>query len=224
MKTKRHSVLLVEDDEATRARLARAIETRPELRLSGVAASCREAIAALEREAPDVLLTDLGLPDGSGIDVIREVRRRGWATESMAITVFGDEQHVLAAIEAGATGYLLKDGSSDYVTASILQLLAGGSPISPPIARHLLTRFRDEAPAPETPEREPVPSLTEREREVLLYLVKGFTAPEIGRFLDISGHTVASHVKNIYRKLEVRSRGEAVYEAMQLGLVKERDD
>jgi DNA-binding NarL/FixJ family response regulator len=224
MKAKRHSVLLVEDDEATRARLARAIETRPELRLMGLAASCREAIAALDREAPDVLLTDLGLPDGSGIDIIREVRRRGLATESMAITVFGDERHVVAAVEAGATGYLLKDGSSDYVTESILQLLAGGSPISPPIARHLLTRFRDEPSPPKGAEREPVPALTEREREVLLYLVKGFTGPEIGRFLGISGHTVASHVKSIYRKLEVRSRGEAVYEAMQLGLVEEREE
>jgi DNA-binding NarL/FixJ family response regulator len=224
MTAKRHSVLLVEDDEATRARLARAIETRPELRLSAVAASCGEAVAALDREAPDVLLTDLGLPDGSGIDVIREVRRRRLATESMAITVFGDERHVVAAIEAGATGYLLKDGSSEYVTESILQLLAGGSPISPPIARHLLTRFRDEpSPSRETA-RGPVPSLTEREREVLLFLVKGFTGPEIGGFLGISGHTVASHVKNIYRKLEVRSRGEAVYEAMQLGLVKEQDE
>jgi DNA-binding NarL/FixJ family response regulator len=224
MKAKRHSVLLVEDDEVTRARLARAIETHPELRLSGTAGSCREAIAALGREAPDVLLTDLGLPDGNGIDLIREVRRRELATESMAITIFGDERHVVAAVEAGATGYLLKDGSSDYVTESILQLLAGGSPISPPIARHLLTRFRDEGSPPKGMEREPVPSLTEREREVLLYLVKGFTGPEIGGFLGISGHTVASHVKNIYRKLEVRSRGEAVYEAMQLGLVKEQDE
>jgi DNA-binding NarL/FixJ family response regulator len=233
MKRTRHSVLLVEDDEATRTRLARAIEAHPELRVSGSAASCREALAALEREPPDVLLTDLGLPDGSGIDVIREVRRRGLATESMAITVFGDERHVVAAIEAGATGYLLKDGTSEYVTESILQLLAGGSPISPSIARQLLTRFRAER-APPTDARarpdtagtapdEPVPSLTEREREVLLYLVKGFTGPEIGRFLEISGHTVASHVKNIYRKLEVRSRGEAVYEAMQLRLIEEQE-
>lgn len=223
MNQKRHSVLLVEDDEPTCARLAGAIETRPELRLAGTAASCADAIAALDRDVPDVLLTDLGLPDGSGIDIIREVRRRGLASECMAITVFGDERHVVAAIEAGATGYLLKDGSSHYVTESILQLVAGGSPISPSIARHLLTRFRDAPPAPRGAPGDPVPSLTEREREVLLYLVKGFTGPEIGRFIDISAHTVASHVKSIYRKLEVRSRGEAVYEALQLGLVKEHE-
>lgn len=222
MTATRHSVLLVEDDEATRARLARAVEAHPHLRLSHGAASCRDARAALARETPDVLLTDLGLPDGSGIDLIREVRRRGLPTEAMVITVFGDERHVIAAIEAGATGYLLKDGASNYVTDSILQLLAGGAPISPPIARHLLTRFRDEATRP--PPREAAPALTEREREVLLYLVKGFTGPEIGRFLAISAHTVASHVKSIYRKLEVRSRGEAVYEALQLGLVPDGED
>jgi DNA-binding NarL/FixJ family response regulator len=222
MKAKRHAVLLVEDDEPTRVRLARAIASRAELRLIASAGSCREALAALDREVPDVLLTDLGLPDGSGIDLIREVRRRALATECMAVTVFGDERHVVAAIEAGATGYLLKDGSSEYLTDSILQLLAGGSPISPLIARQLLSRFREEPPPRQDSTQESAPSLTEREREVLLYLVKGFTGPEIGALLGISGHTVASHVKNIYRKLAVRSRGEAVYEAMQLGLVKEQ--
>jgi DNA-binding NarL/FixJ family response regulator len=134
----------------------------------------------------------------------------------MVITVFGDEQHVVAAIEAGATGYILKDGSSQYIADSILELVHGGAPISPAIARHLLRRFRELSPPVRAPD---APGLTGREQEVLGLLVKGFTFAEIGDLLGISAHTVTTHVKHIYAQLAVRSRAEAVYEAMQLGLV-----
>ena len=217
---KRHSILLVEDDEVTRSRLAQAIRTHPELELVGEAGSLEAARAAIARRTPDVLLVDLGLPDGSGVDLIREAKRDNAPTEAMVITVFGDEQHVVAAIEAGATGYILKDGSSRYVADSILELVRGGAPISPAIARHLLRRFREPSPPAPAPD---APDLTGREREVLGLLVKGFTFAEIGDLLGISAHTVTTHVKHIYGKLEVRSRAEAVYEAMQLGLVEGKD-
>jgi DNA-binding NarL/FixJ family response regulator len=138
------------------------------------------------------------------------------------VTIFGDEAHVVAAIEAGALGYLLKDGTPDYIAGSILDMLAGGSPISPPIARYLLKRFRSLETTPGTP---PVrlPRLSEREREVLGLIVKGFSYAEIARLLGVSAHTVTTHVRSIYGKLEVHSRGEAVYEALQLGLVKIED-
>lgn len=217
----RHSVLLVEDDDATRAHLAKEIAAHPELRLLGAAASCREARMRLAESEPDVMLVDLGLPDGSGADLIRELSARRARTESMVITVFGDESHVVAAIEAGATGYLLKDASSEGIGRAILELLGGGSPISPAIARHLLKRFHSPARAEPPGRSVDLPGLTEREHEVLTLLVKGFTYSEIARLLAISAHTVTSHVRHIYRKLEVRSRAEAVYEALQLGLVKE---
>jgi len=218
---KPHTVLLVEDNDAMRARLAHAVEQSPGLRLVGVASSCREARDQLDSVTPEILLVDLGLPDGSGIDVIRDAKRRMSGIEAMVITVFGDEKHVMSAIEAGATGYVLKDGSNEYIGESILELVRGGSPISPAIARHLLRRFRD--PAPPLGADEEVPGLTEREHEVLRLLVKGFTFQEIGKLLDISAHTVTTHVKHIYEKLEVRSRAEAVYEALQMGIIK-RDE
>ena len=218
---KQYDVLLVEDDDATRARLARAVERNPQLCLRRAVGTFAEAVESFANGLPDVLLTDLGLPDGNGIELIRELKRRGASTEVLVITVFGDEKHVVAAIEAGATGYLLKDGSDEYIGNSILELIHGGSPISPAIARHLLKRFHGEPPEPPGGGA-PVPKLTEREREVLELLVKGFTFGEIGDLLDISAHTVTSHVKHIYVKLEVRSRAEAVYEAMTLGLVRER--
>ncbi len=216
----RHGVLLVEDDEPTRERLARVIAEHPALELLAAVGSCAEARRELERCEPAVLLTDLGLPDGDGVALIREVRGRGYKTEAMVVTIFGDEQHVVAAIQAGAMGYLLKDGSPDYIGESILEMLAGGSPISPPIARYLLRRFRTPEAGPPAPDAAELPHLSEREREVLGLIVKGFSYAEAARLMGVSPHTVTAHVRNIYGKLEVHSRGEAVYEALQLGLVK----
>ncbi|HEB91408.1 MAG TPA: response regulator transcription factor [Deltaproteobacteria bacterium] len=212
------TVLLVEDKPRTRRRIASAIEAASGLRLVGTAANVAEGRSALERETPDVLLTDLGLPDGSGIELIREVRQRGRPTQSMVVTVFADEDHVISAIEAGAAGYLLKDALEDEIVDSISELAGGGSPISPSIARHILRRFRAAA---EPAQEKSGPGLSERELEVLSLVAKGFSSPEIARILDLSPHTIKTHVRHIYGKLEVGSRGEAVYEAVQRGILRE---
>jgi len=214
----RRRVLIIEDNEPTRERLVRAIAAHPEeLELAAAVGTCREALLALRRDPPEVLLVDLDLPDGHGIELIRAARALSSDTQSMVVTVFGDEKSVLGAIEAGARGYLLKDASAEGVGVAILQLLAGGSPITPAIAQHLILRFQERAPSVE---REAGPSLSRRELEVLELVVKGFTFPEIAGLLALSPHTVGTFVRRIYRKLEVRSRGEAVFEALQLGLVK----
>src|SRR5690606_8872833 len=152
----------------------------------------------------------------------------------LVVTMFGDEQHVVASIEAGATGYLLKDASSERVAAAIHELRAGGAPISPSIARRVLARFRIAAAsppaagaaAPAGPGRPPhdgsVPAespLTPRETEILRMVAKGLSFETVGEVIGISPHTVVTHVKKIYRKLAVHSRGEAVYEASQMGLL-----
>jgi DNA-binding NarL/FixJ family response regulator len=214
----RRRILIVEDDEPTRERLARAVSARSaELELTEAVGTVREGVLSLRRDPPEVLLVDLGLPDGSGIELIRAARALSSDVLSMVVTVFGDEKSVLGAIEAGARGYLLKDQSEEDVGTAIQQLLAGGSPITPAIAQHLILRFQEHPPRA-TPE--PAPSLSQREREVLDLVVKGFTFSEIARLLELSPHTVGTFVRRIYRKLEVRSRGEAVFEALQLGLVR----
>jgi len=211
------TVLLVEDDDHTRERLAGIIEATEGLTLQGSAGNFADAQTLLADDLPDVLLTDLGLPDGSGIDLIKQVRVEGSSTEAMVISVFGDERHVIAALEAGAAGYILKDGTTEHIGKSLLQLLDGGSPISAPIARHLLKRWQPAEPVAQA--EVDVPPLSEREIEVLTAVAKGFTYNEISDVFGISFHTVSSHVKHIYRKLEVRSRSEAVYEAVNLGLI-----
>lgn len=214
-----YSVLLVEDDAPTRERLARIIAAHSHLDLLPTCGNLAQGMEGLCVHTPDVLLTDLGLPDGHGVELIRAARHKDVRIEIMVISVFGDERNVINAIEAGATGYLLKDGDSRYIGESILELMAGGSPISPAIARHLLKRFST-VPKVATPrDNESTPHLTKRETDVLNGVAKGLTYLEIAEVLSMSLHTVTSHIKNIYRKLEVRSRSEAVFEALQLGLI-----
>ena len=212
------TVMIVEDDPAFLTRFCKIIASDADLALFGAVADLASARQAMSKSAPDVLLTDLGLPDGSGIDLIRETSRRYPTTDIMVVTVFGDEEHVLPAIEAGATGYILKDSIPEEFVGLITQLRAGGSPISPIIARQLLKRFKS---GPIPPDQKPTDDagLSARESEVLSLIAKGFSFAEIARLLTISTHTVTTHVKKIYQKLAVHSRGEAVYEASKLGLL-----
>jgi DNA-binding NarL/FixJ family response regulator len=216
------SVIIVEDEPEFRRRFAQIVENEPSMRLVGVAANKREAQALIERENFDVMMIDLGLPDGSGIDLIRSVSQKKPDVDIMVVTVFGDEQHVVSSIEAGATGYILKDSTPADVISCIRLLRAGGSPVSPVVARSVLRAIRNRM-GPSTPTRVANPEsnpLSARETEILQLLAKGMSFNEIGEILGISPHTVTAHIKKIYRKLAVHSRGEAVYEATQMGLLK----
>ncbi|MEZ5739807.1 MAG: response regulator transcription factor [Burkholderiaceae bacterium] len=224
------SVLIVEDDPDALHRVAQVISSCADMRLAGTASTVAQGRAMLDAGPVDVLLTDLGLPDGSGLELIEHASRVLPGIEIAVLTVFADETHVLAAIENGATGYLLKDGTDANLAESIRQLVAGGSPISPSIARHVLRRLspaggqgqgaRANEPLNRAPANGDKSLLTGRESDVLQQIAKGFSYEEISHSLGISVHTVTTHIKNIYRKLAVRSRGEAVFEAVQLGLIR----
>ena len=224
MSTEPISIIIVEDEPEFRRRFAQIIENEPTMRLAGVAANKREAQALIDRENFDVMLIDLGLPDGTGIDLIRNVSQRKPDVDIMVVTVFGDEQHVVSSIEAGATGYILKDSTPADVISCIRLLRAGGSPVSPVVARSVLRAIRSRmGSGTATPTRTANPEnnpLSARETEILQLLAKGMSFNEIGEILGISPHTVTAHIKKIYRKLAVHSRGEAVYEASQMGLLK----
>ena len=207
------TVLLVEDEPNASERVHQALGGASSLRVVGTAGSLAEAKHLLAKNVPDLLIADLGLPDGSGIELIRSVARRGLPTLCLVNTVFADDQSVFDALEAGALGYLLKDESAEELRRCTLELLAGGSPMSPSIARKVLGRFRAPRDAPEKP------NLSAREREVLELIVKGFKYNEIAQLLGVSAATVATHAQHIYRKLAVNSRSEAAYEAAQLGLI-----
>ena len=231
------TVLIVEDEPAFQRRLSEAVQADPQLNLLALVSNGAAAKALLDAQAPDVMLVDLGLPDIDGLDVIRHVARHHPACDVMVVTVFGDEGHLMSSIEAGATGYLLKDASDERIAAAIHELRAGGAPISPGLARRVLAHLRvghsaaAGTPAAGTPPGAPggtvspgAPAsvdspLTERETEILRMIAKGLSFETVAEVLGISAHTVVTHVKKIYRKLAVHSRGEAVYEAGQMGLI-----
>ncbi|HEX2545680.1 MAG TPA: response regulator transcription factor [Ramlibacter sp.] len=217
------SVLIVEDEPEFMRRFTHAVLSDRGLVLCGSAATGGAAIAMIEMQRPDVVLVDLGLPDIDGVEVIRRAVAGRTGCDVLVITMFDDDQHVLDSIEAGAAGYLLKDALPETIVASIRDLRQGGSPISPGIARRILDRFRvalaPARPPPQPSVRTPVSPLTERETELLRLTAKGLSFDTISEVMGISPHTVVAHVRKIYRKLAVHSRGEAVYEATQLGLL-----
>lgn len=214
------SVLVVEDDPAFRQRFTRLIVGAPDMHLLGEAADLASGLALLDGPRADVLLVDLGLPGGCGTNLIREMVRRWPACDVMVVTVFGDEAHIMTAIEAGATGYLLKDEDGSDLLQQIRSLRAGGSPITPVVARQLLARL---TPAEMQPLRASSATedclLSPQEARVLNLSAKGYSYEEVAALLEISRHTVMTHVKRSYRKLQVSSKTEAIYEARRMGLV-----
>ncbi|MDZ7865869.1 response regulator transcription factor [Acidovorax sp.] len=222
------SVLVIEDDPLFRQRLCDSIAAAPDLRLVGAAGDAASGLALLARHQPQVLLLDLGLPDLNGIEVI--VRSAGVAPhcEVVVVTVFGDEAHVMQALAAGATGYVLKDTPALDLAEMVRAVHAGGSPISPVIARRLLTRLAPAGPSrqrvqagpPETAASEADAGLlSERECEMLGMAAKGYSYREIAQMMGVTQQTVLTYVKRSYRKLQVHSRSEAVYEARKRGLM-----
>jgi len=212
-------VMIVEDDRVTRERFARALSADPRTSLAQAVSSGREAIAHLLGARPDVLLVDLGLPDVHGTEVIRHAARTLPDCDIMVITVFGDERNVLASIEAGAAGYVLKDCSDSDLVGYVLELRAGGAPMSPGIARMVLKRMRAKSEQAGEPRSEGEATVTAREADVLRLISRGYSYAEVGQKLGISVHTVGSHVKNTYRKLAVHSAAAAVMRATQLRLL-----
>lgn len=224
-------VAVVEDEPVFADALAKAIREAPGMQLHSIARSRREAGAMLNLPAAHVLVVDLGLPDGSGVEVIRAAQGAWPDCTVMVSTAFGDEAHVLQSLEAGATGYLVKDSSPHNIVEEIRTAHAGGSPISPLVARRLLARFKHSisAEATATPmafavKREvPLPAeqaqLSPRERQVLEYITKGFSYEEIAGLMAVSRNTVLSFVRRMYAKLEVRSQLEAIHEARSQGLL-----
>jgi len=238
-------VLVVEDDPEMREFFSASVSRCAELQLVASVGTVTEANLWLDGHATevDVLLTDLGLPDGSGLEVIRHATRLNPACEALVISMFGDEDNVLTSIEAGALGYIHKDSTPDDIAQTILDMRAGASPISPMIARRVLSKYRADRRqhnrVPTSVEQVSLAVknetagnsealvqrgvLSPREQEVLALIARGFSYVEIARLQNLSLHTVQTHIKNLYGKLAVHSKNEAVFEATRMGLLSRHD-
>ena len=210
------TVAIVEDEPEVRLRFESAVRSHPRLSLLFAASTAAQAIELTQRRPADVFLVDLGLPDRDGRDIIRWLTAQYPAALAMVVTVFADEEHVLTSLEAGAVGYLLKDTPPDEMARHIVELYEGGSPISPSVARSVIRRFigkkTDRVINVDNP-------LSERELQVLQLIEKGMSYEEASAILGITWHTVTAHLRHVYRKLQVNSKGQAVFEAKQRGFL-----
>ena len=178
-----------------------------------------DALQMVDAQRFNLALVDLGLPDGSGVDVVAALRDKQPDAQSVIVTIHDDDEHLFPALQAGAFGYLLKEQARELLMEQLQRIGQGEPPLSPSIARKVIAYFAAQIKRPTQAALSINPvSLTERESEVLLRVAKGYTLPEIGVQLGLSRHTIADYVKQIYRKLNVSSRAEAALEAQRLGL------
>lgn len=209
------TILLLEDLPEIRAWLRLLLlQVFPGAQISE-AARVSDAMSLIQAIQFDLAMVDLGLPDGSGRDVVEKLRELQPEAQSVVVTIHDDDDHLFPALQAGAYGYILKEQPRELIAEQLQRISQGEPPLSPSIARKVIAHF---AGQPKPADLMPHVQLTERESEVLLRVAKGFTLPEIGVQLSLSRHTIADYVKQIYRKLNVSSRAEAALEAQRLGL------
>ncbi len=210
-------IALVEDNAQTRARIAQLLHAcMPQAELTQFD-RLATAKAHASQSKSDYWLIDLGLPDGSGIDLIRTVRTQDAAAHILVISVFGDVDNVVGSIQAGANGYLLKDVVDTDLSGAMAAMELGGTPLSPMIASRLLETMMPAKPYPVRAAASPI--LTPKEAELLNLLSRGYTYAESAELMGVAISTIQTHVRGIYAKLAVGSKAEAVFEAKALGLI-----
>ena len=208
------AALVIDDLAHCRDWLARALDSAfPGLQVA-FADSVATALAAVQTPPP-LVLCDLGLPDGSGLQVIEFLSKHSPQTPCVVTTVFDDDAHLFPALRAGAHGYLLKDATVEAIAELLRGIVDGQPPLSPSIARRVLRHFQ----APLQAANDSEDPLTARERDVLRLIAKGLTVADTAGALQLTRHTVAGYVKDIYRKLQINSRAEATMEAARRGLI-----
>ncbi len=213
------NILILEDLPEIRAWLKQLVVDIFPRSMIAEAAQVKEAIELTQALKFDLALIDLGLPDGSGVDVVAALRETQPEAQAVVVTIHDDDDHLFPALQAGAFGYILKEQPRELIVEQLKRMNQGEPPLSPSIARRVISHFAAKKP-PAPAQDLPHVSLTDRENEVLLRVAKGFTLPEIGVQLGLSRHTIADYVKQIYRKLNVSSRAEVALEAQRLGLFK----
>jgi DNA-binding NarL/FixJ family response regulator len=208
-------VLLADDQPLLRTGFRMILDSEPDLEVVGEAGNGLEAVALADQLGPDVVLMDLRMPEMDGVEATRQITAANDATRVVVLTTFDLDEYVYDSLRAGASAYLLKDAKEEQLLAAIRIAAQGGSLFAPAVTGRLIERFA--VPVTHAPR---LPSLTEREREVLLLVARGHSNAEIAEKLVISEHTTKTHVASLLQKLRVRSRVQAVVLAYESGLVR----
>jgi two-component system, NarL family, response regulator LiaR len=211
-------VLVADDHPVVREGLVAMLRTQPDFEIVGEAATGREVLDLVARRDPDVLLLDLEMPDVDGVSVLRQLRESSSRTRAIVFTVFDTDDRIIAAVEAGAAGYLLKGVPRSEIFAAVRAVHAGGSLLEPVVASKVLRHVRDVGSRAGDAERSG-PALTARERSVLELIARGRSNKQIAAALAITERTVKFHVSSIFAKLGAGNRADAVSRAVQAGLI-----
>jgi DNA-binding NarL/FixJ family response regulator len=205
-------LVIVEDDPLLLENLTLLLSGEGGITVAGAYRSAEDALKLLRNAKPEVMLTDIGLPGMSGVDLIKKAKEEMPGLEIMAHTVYEDRENVFAAIKAGASGYILKGSTPREIIESIHSLYKGGAPMSPKIARKIIREFQGDVTNDQF-------LLTPREIEIAKRVEEGLTYKEIGERLSISTHTVHTHIKKIYEKLQAKDRNDAIIKARKKGII-----
>lgn len=205
-------IAIIEDDRLQLENLKLLLGGEPGIKVVGVFGSAEEALPILKQAAPDVILVDLGLPGMSGVELIKRIKKEMPEVEVMAHTMFEDKENVFPAIKAGASGYILKGSSPRELIEAIFAISQGGAPMSPKIARKMILEFQDSSVS------DPY-ILTHREKDIVKSIEVGLSYKEIADKLNISPHTVHSHIRKVYEKLNAKDRHEALQKARIKGII-----
>jgi len=217
-------LLIIEDDTLIRNNLKLLLDGEQGIEVIDTCGSAEEADAKLDKLNPEIILCDLGLPGMSGTDFIPIAKSRLPDIDIMAYTIFEDHQSVFSALKAGATGYILKNSTSDELIDALFTLREGGSPMTPKIARAVIQELQENKffknPKSEINKNKSEEFLlSNREKEVLIHIEAGLSYKQIGEKLYISRNTVHSHIKNIYEKLQAKNKQEAILQARDKGIL-----
>lgn len=209
-------ILMVEDDSDVRGWLCKVVAAAFVNAELTEAATVNQAISQLRNQSFDLAILDFNLPDGSALDIMKHIKSKSPETYCVIATIFDDDKHVFDSLRAGAQGYLLKEQNADELTRDLRGILSGDPPISPPVARRIIRYFNEK----NRDSNEIIDSnITKRESEILTMVAKGMNRNDIAAKLNLSTNTVATHIKSIYRKLDISSKPEATMKAISLGLI-----
>ncbi|MFJ4480788.1 response regulator [Streptomyces longwoodensis] len=213
-------VVVADDQTVVREGIVMLLGLLPGIEVVGAAGDGEEAVRLVAEVAPDVVLMDLRMPRCDGVEATRRIRAEHPETQVVVLTTFADDDSLFPALRAGARGYLTKDAGGDEILRAVESVLSGDAGLSPSIQRRLLERLSEPAPAPPPPPSEPPDGLTAREAEVLVLIAEGLSNHQIAQKLHVSTATVKTHINNLFAKIGIKDRAQAVRYAYGKGLVR----